>query len=271
MKSKTFSLFLILCFLSITSTALAKKSKKAPKPVPVKISVDVVNALEKRNLEQAGSLLMKHPASNKTTYLLRQVTRILLHEGDDSKPTGGDSHQYYKNIAISYHNLFLFLKSRGIDQSEYYKKALKYYKKSKGSISPKEKQEIQILTAALYAANGDLKKANKLFEKYDDEKYGPDLHLSLSIASYYAAVGNVEETILNLKKAHSESPETVMNWMAVGDDFYLIRDDPQFIRLLQEWQISKLNKEHLFSLPKREPLRLRNSNPPLGYHSYNKR
>lgn len=268
MRLKTSSLFLIICFLFLTTAALAKKSKTTPPPVPVKISVDVVNALEKQDLSHAGTLLMKHPASNKTTYLLRQVTRILLHEGNDSKPSSGSAHQYYKNLAISYHNLFLFLKSRDVNQSEYFKKALKFYRKSNGAFSPKEKQEIQILIAALYAAKGDLKKANKLFQKYNEEKYGPDLHLSLSIASYYAAIGNVEETISHLKKAHRESPETVMNWMAVGDDFYLIRDDPQFKKLMQDWQISKLNKEHLFSLPKKEPIRLKNTNPPLGYRSY---
>lgn len=267
MRIKPVFLIFIFCFLFSLQASGAKKSKSQSTYTNVIISDTVVTALENKDLEKAAILLRDHPTSNKSIYLLRQATRILLHENNDIKPERNKAHRYYKNIAIAYHNLFLFLKSCNATQTDYFKKALKYYKKSNRGALSKQKQEIQILVAALYATNGDLNKANKLFKKYNKEKYGPDIQLYLSLASYYAAIGNVEDTIMALKAAYRESSETVMNWMAVGDDFYLIRNDPQFRKLMQGWHISKRNKKPMFSVPSKQPLKLKYSTPPLGYHS----
>ena len=262
--------FFLLCLISLcllfNPQVLAKKKARSSPPLPKYIiSQEVVEALSHGDLNQAAVQLRHHPTSAKSMYLLREVTRILISDSSSDKPSRKKAHQYYKKIAISYHNLFLFLKAKGDNQNNFFRKAINFYKKSNKGGNAKQKQEIAILMAALYAAKGDTKKAERLFDKNNNDKFGLDYELQVTLATYYAAVGDVEKTIEALRSAYRESPETIMSWLAVGDDFYLLRNDPQFIRLLDEWHISKKQKDRKLTRPHKPEPKLKFSAPPMGY------
>ena len=190
--------FLVFCFVAFQNTAFAKtkthgtaKSHKqktvAHSPVKTKthkkesaiqkkeeppaqkeepavqISQNVIDALAKDDLNEAVIALRDQPASPKSLYLLREATRIVMYETSKKHPKRSDAHQFYQNLGIAYHNLYLFLKANGQDQPLFVKQALKFYKKSKGSATPMHKREVDAVTAALLASNGEHEKADAIF------------------------------------------------------------------------------------------------------------
>lgn len=257
-------LLLASCFLllnlyspSLLAKSKAKKAKAAPaKQEQVKkqgpqtpISPEVVEALAKGNLNEAAIELRDLRTSAKSLYLLREVTRIVMHETSKKRPKHSDAHQYYQNLGIAYHNLFLFLKANGYTQEKFVKEVLKFYKKAKGYATPQHKQETDILMAALLSSNGDEKKANELIGKIDMTKLGADFQTQEYLAAYYAAKGDPDDAIESLRAVYRERPDVVMTWLAVGDDFYLIKDDPRFAALLNEWHFEKSAKKLELKLP----------------------
>lgn len=270
MKQKLFTKYILCAFILsccclglFPLSASHAKEKAAPAPAPPTIiSAEVVNALARGDLQLGADSLRDHPTSAKSMYLLRQIARIMLYDNEE-KPNPKNTHQYYKNVAIAYHNLFLFLKAQGRENDEFFKKALKFYKKSNSSSLAKQKQENAILTAALYAAKGDEEKAAKLFEKANKDKFGLDYSLQVAWATYHAAMGHTDETITALRAAYKESPESIMTWLRVGDDFFKIREQASFIQLLHQWHVSQKEKDEKFSLPKSSPPKLKYSTPPV--------
>jgi hypothetical protein len=253
--------FSIICllltfFLPSTESAAKKKettAKSDPPAVTVsEISQDVVNFLEIGDLYQAVLLLREKPSSPKSSYLLNAATNILLSENHKTKPSRSEWHQYYENLAVAYHNLFLFLKARDRNQPAFFNEALNLYKKSKKNATSMHKQEIDILMAALYVSGGEYKKGEDIMKKFEKSQWGEHFPMQECIATYYAAQADVDQTITALKKAYTEKPGAVLTWLAVTDDFYLIRDDPRFVSLLNDWHLKQAEKNLILSLPKSE-------------------
>lgn len=259
-------------------SALARSKKKARKPVPQKqeqtevkkepegkISQDVIDALARGSLNEAAIELRELPSSAKSLYLLREVTRVVMYENSKRRPKGTDPHQFFQNLGVSYHNLFLFMKANGIDQEDYFEEALKLYKKAKGPATPKHKIETDILMAALLTSHGDTEKADKIMAKVDRSKLGADFQTEEYLAVYYAAKGDVESSIETLRLAHEERPDVIATWLAVGDDFYLIKDDPQYQALLKEWHLKRTSRQLELGLPKHTEPKLQFSEPAVQF------
>ncbi len=120
-------------------------------PVELPIPIEAVEALAKGNVDEATRMLRTESPSSRSLYLLAEMKRILDYE-KDKKPPKFERHEFYQNLGIAYHNLFLFLKRNGMTNKEFYKEALKFYKKAGKSRAYSEKYEAQLLTAALKAA-----------------------------------------------------------------------------------------------------------------------
>lgn len=209
----------------------------------------VVDLLSEADLE--GALLTLRDADNnpKTKFLMRELTRLSKFEVEGVKSKSkADVHSEYQNVAISYHNLYLFLKSRSIEQEDFYNAALKYYNKAKGSGSPLHKEECNLLTAALYADEGETEKAEKLFSKIDVDLLRGDFESMEYLAAYYAAVGDAEGAMEIIQDAFILSPERTIAWLRIGDDFYSLKSLPEFALL-----VDKLKKQPSGDLKLRLP------------------
>ena len=252
------------CFLILNlnpESALAKSRTKKAKASPAKqeeikkeadakISQDVIDALARGSLNEAAIELREQPTSAKSLYLLREVTRVAMHESSKKRPKRSDAHQYYQNLGVAYHNLHLFLKTNGIEQEDFAKEALKFYKKSKGYATPMHKPEADILSAALLTSMGEEEKAASLMDKIDMAKLGVDFQTQEYLAAYYAAKGDAADAVISLKEAYRERPDVILTWLAVGDDFHMIEGDPQFVSLLNEWHFARSAKRLELRLPK---------------------
>jgi len=255
------SCFLILNFCLNFNSAFAKSKKRVKTPQKVeqteikkeepepKISSDVTQALARGNLNEAAIELREQRTSAKSLYLLREVTRIVMYQTSKGKPKRSDAHQFYQNLGIAYHNLFLFLKANGYTQEKFANEAIKFYKKSRGSATPMHKQETDILMAALLISNGEDGKAEKIIKKVDMTKLGADFQTQEYLAAYYAAKGDAYDATEALKAAYRERPDVILTWLAVGDDFHIVKDDPRFVALLNEWNFKKSAKKLDFKLP----------------------
>lgn len=251
--------FILLFFCGNAAWAKKKQTKKkkesSPAPVSV-ISQDIINAFGEGDLNQAVLLLRDKPSTPKSSYLLNAATNIVLAEQQDKRPSRSEWHQHYQNLAVSYHNLFLFLKARGIEQSFFFDEAMDLYKKSKKNATSMHKQEVDILIAALYAANGDEEKGDSIVKKFKKGKWGEYFPMQECLATYYAAIADVDETITALKKSYEQRPAAVLTWLAVTDDFYKIKEDPAFAALLNQWHLDQTEKSLRLSLPKIEEPKL---------------
>ncbi len=226
------------------------KQEQIKKEEPQKpISADVIDALARGNLNEAAIELREQPTTAKSLYLLREVTRIVMHETSKKHPKHSEAHQYYQNLGIAYHNLFLFLKANGITQEQFAENSVKFYKKAGGSATPQHKQETDLLMAAVFASNNEPDKADKVMKKVDLTKLGADFQTQEYLAAYYAARGDQDDAMESLKAAYRERPDVIMTWLAVGDDFYIIKDDPRFVALLSDWHFAKSSKQLNLKLP----------------------
>jgi tetratricopeptide (TPR) repeat protein len=203
--------------------------------VELPIPIEVVEALTKGDIGEATRIFRTESPSSRSLYLLAEMKRILNHE-KDKKPPKFERHEYYQNLGIAYHNLFLFLKRNGTNNEEFYKKALKFYKKAGKSKAFSERYEAKLLTAALKAANGETDEADKLFGELDTSIITDTYRGYSYLATFYSAIGNQEMAIEALEKAYAMNPGKVKLWVAICDDFASIRHEPGFIKMTDGWK-----------------------------------
>ena len=247
--------------------AHAKKAKSTPPaeeakakleeeiPLQAEISPAVVDALAAGDVNGAVLLLREERANPKILYLTREATRI-ANFGMSKKPDRAEAHKVYQNAGISYHNLYLFLKARGIDQPLFFKEAERLYDKARGAGTLLHRAECDLLLAALLAASGDLEKAQKKYAKIDDAALRGDFESMEYLAAYHAATGNVEGTLAALDAAHRLNPDATLTWLAVGDDFHAIAQEPEFKALMVTWKAQEASQRLTLTLPKSEKPRL---------------
>jgi len=232
------ALVAIIAFSLTAAEAQAKKKKSGKKPsatvsksVPREIPQSIVQSMADGDLSSAVIALREEPPSPKVNYLIRTATAVVLSQIGE-KPAHSDEHQHFQNLGIAYHNLFLFLKARGIANSEYFDSAVKNYKKARRAGTVLHKAECDLLTAAILAANGNREKAQKMFEKIDEFMLRADFESTEYLAAYYAAMGDAPKTSDALKRAFDINPSATLAWIEVGDDFHEIESDPSYKELL---------------------------------------
>lgn len=213
------------------------------------ISPAIVSTLASGDINGAIIAMREEKNSPKLMYLMHAVTRI-NDTITSTKPKNADAHEIYQNVAISYHNLYLFLKTRGIEQQEYLKEAHNYYRKARAAGTVLHKADCDLLDAALTAASGDIAKAEKKFSKIDEMMMRGDFESTEYLAAYYSAIGNVDLAIKQLESAHRMKPEAIITWLAIGDDFQKIADEPQFQELLVSWKAAEAERKLSLIVPK---------------------
>lgn len=242
-----------------TAQASKKEAENPQKPdVPVEqpeIPLAIVDAIASGDVNGAIILMREEKANPKLLYLTREATRVANFRVT-KKPGKSEAHKFYQNAAISHHNLYLFLKARGIDQREYLKDALDLYGKARKAATLLHKAECDLLQAALMASSGDLEKAEKKYAKINDGALRGDFESMEYLAAYHAATGNVEGAMAALDAAHRLSPEATLVWLAVGDDFANVADDPRFKALMISWKAREASEKLTLKLPKAEKPRL---------------
>jgi hypothetical protein len=238
------------------STARSEKAE-APsepaeeKPAPQTISPSVVNALADADLNRAIILMREEVPSPKLNYLLHEATTIVSSERQ-KKPEKSDAHKVYQNIAIGYHNLYLFLKAQGIEQKKYVDQARKYYGKARHAATLLHKSDCDLLEAALLAASGNREKAAKLYDKADITSMRGDFESTEYLAAYHAAAGQGAAALEALEAAYKQNAERTLTWLAIGDDFASLKDDPIFQAVTITWRRAPRDREFTLSVPKAE-------------------
>lgn len=217
-------------------------------PLQAEISPAVVDALAAGDINGAVLELREEKANPKILYLTREATRI-ANFGMSKKPDRAEAHKVYQNVGISYHNLYLFLKARGIDQPQFLEEAERLYGKARGAGTLLHQAECDLLLAALLATSGDLEKAQKKYAKIDDAALRGDFESMEYLAAYHAASGNVEGTLAALDAAHRLNPDATLTWLAVGDDFHAIAQEPEFKALMVTWKAEEASRRLTLTLP----------------------
>lgn len=244
----------IACSIALAA-ANAHAKRKAARPKSHAIPQIVIDSLAAGDINAAAIAMHDEPANPKLLYLMREVGRIAIFRMN-GRPSRSEAHSVYQNVANAYHNLYLFLKSKGIDQGEFLEEAHEFYKKARRTGTLFHKAECDVLEAALYASEGDVAKAEKKFGKIDPDMMRGDFESMEYLAAYYAATGNVDYAINYLKAAHSVNPERAVAWLAVGDDFMNIEDNPRFEGLMKSWRAQRRGEEIVLSVPKSKSPRL---------------
>lgn len=257
---------LTIALISIASLPVAAHAAKKDAPIkPAVVSQVAIDALAENDLNNAAIALLYDQLNDKARFILRETTRIVRFDMADKKPARDEAHSIYQNVAISYHNLYLFLLSKQVDNTVFYKKAIKYYKKAKRSGSSLHKAECDVLTASIIASSGNIKKAKKKFSKIDMGMLRWDFASAEYLAAYYSAVGDVDMAIEEIDAAYRINPSLTKAWISVTDDFNAIINNPKFIGLIASWATSSGDKRaFVLSLPQSKPLRLE----PLGSPNY---
>ena len=219
------------------------------------ISRVAIDTLAKGELNEALMVMRNSPADPKPLYLIREITRIVHFHARDKKPRRSEAHNIYQNVAIAYHNLYLFLKRQGIDQEGFRSQARRYYHKARRAGTIMHKAECGVLDAALQASAGNKKKAAKKFSRLDPEMLRWDFESMEYLAVYHAAMEDAPAAVSALEVAYRMNPKRTKAWLAVGDDFAQIENDPLFTNLIQSWKADK-GRGIALSLPKREAPRL---------------
>lgn len=241
--------------LALSSANVLAAGKGAAGEVQSQVSQSVVDALASGDLNGALIAMREEKNTPKLLYLMREAARVAALDMGP-KPRKALAHKVYQNVAIGYHNLYLFLKSRGIDQKDYLREARRYYHKARGAATVLHKEECDLLEAALLAASGGVKKAQKIFSKVDETMMRGDFESMEYIAAYYAAMGDARSAIGALEGAYRLSPGATLTWLAVGDDFDGIRDDPRFQALMVSWRAKEAERRLVLSVPKTPKPRL---------------
>lgn len=209
------------------------------------IPIETLDALKKSDIDGAIRGIRMEAATERLKYLLREMQRI---EEENTKKVSRRDHRGLYNVGIAYHNLYLLLKGRGIDNDDLFNKALKYYKLAYRTYSPSRKNNINLTMAALYAAKGDLKKAEKTFQNVNTEEMPNNFQKYKGLSLYYASLGDTDSAIQNLEEAFKLNPDYTKFWVSVSDDFNPIYNDDAFQMLLKKWNIpQKTANKHSLS------------------------
>ena len=241
---------LILSVIPLTFAPTITAGPKSPT-----IPGPAIDALAKGELNDALTAMRNSPRSPKLLYLIREVSRIIHFHARDQKPRRSEAHNIYQNVAIAYHNLYLFLNRRGIDQEQYHREAHRYYHKARRAGTIMHKAECDVLEAALEASAGNKKKAAKKFSRINPEMLRWDFESMEYLAAYHAAMEDVLAAVSALKAAYEINPKRTLAWLAVGDDFTRIEKDSLFINLTRSLKADK-GADIALSLPEREVPRL---------------
>lgn len=254
------TVFIIIAYIttSIATFNLAEAKKKAT--VKDGVIALAVEALSNADLESAANLLQEKSNSKKASYLLREITKILIFENQKKPPAHFGAFERYQNIGIAYHNLLLYLRARDIDQPELAGKALSFYKRAKKFAPKMQRHEVDLLTAALLVMDDKKEMAEKIVRRTNISWMDDDFQIQCNFATYYAAIGDVEKTVGSLQKAHEIKPKTVEGWLETADDFYLIKNDPEFKKGVKNLQTRKQEKIKLLP-PKPEKPKLKLQKP----------
>lgn len=199
-------------------------------PLSLRISDEVAVAVARNDIDDAIRLIRTEPPSSRALTFLKSMESIEDFKKDKKAPKV-ERNLFYRNLGISYHNLFLFLQRKKMENPDLYKNAIKYYKRSLKTLSPSEKTDGWILIAEIKAQNGKTDEAKKIFEKLDLETVNDSAHSLENVAAFYAAIGEKEMAIDTLKRAIALDPEGITIWLSIGDDFLSIENEPEFKEL----------------------------------------
>lgn len=232
----------------------ALPTSSAPRPLPTpttqaEVSSAVVEALARGSVSGAILAMRDERDSPKRRYLNRQASRIVAYQLDKSV-VSAEAHQFYQNLGISYHNLYLFLKAKGIEQRKFLSEADRFYKKGRKAGTLFHQADCDMLRAALTAAAGKRSKAAKIYAKIKESDMRSDFDSMEYLAAYHAAAGNIDGALAALDAAYKLNPAGTLTWLAVGDDFDTIADDPKFKSLMIAWKAEEASKKLKRTLPK---------------------
>ncbi|HPQ81103.1 MAG TPA: hypothetical protein PLZ86_05200 [bacterium] len=234
--------------------ASSKTAEPKKTDAPVKqpeIPKAIVDAIASGDLNGAIILMRDEKPNPKLLYLTREAAR-LTNFRLAKKPARSEAHKFYQNAAISNHNLYLFLKTKGIEQKDYLNRAMDLYAKARRYATVLHKAECDLLKATLLAASGETEKAKKKFRKIDDETLRGDFESMEYLAAYHSAMGDVDGAISALDAAYRLNPDATLTWLAVGDDFANVADDPKFQSLMITWKAREASEKLTLSLPRPE-------------------
>ncbi|MFH0799150.1 MAG: hypothetical protein V2A66_03075 [Pseudomonadota bacterium] len=253
---KAVAVVLFAALIAITSVAPASAIEKDEGGnARGTISDAVVDALSAGDVNGAIIAMREEPSSPKLLYLTRELTRI-NNFPSAPKPDKSSAHKTYQNLAIAYHNVYLFLKSRGVDKKTFLKEAHRYYHKARSAGTTLHKADCDLLDAALTAASGNIEKARKQFSRIDEDALRGDFDSMEYLAAYHAATGDAPAAITALEAVHSLNPDATVTWLAIGDDFHGIADDQGFKELLVTWKATEVSKRLTLQVPKGSKPRL---------------
>lgn len=254
MKTIIIKFFAALILFSCLFTSQISHASGAAAPDAIgTVPQDVIDSLASGNIVEATILLREAKQNKKVLYLLKESSRLAAFK-IEGKPKGDNAYGVYKNVAIAYHNLYLFLKSNGIAQNKFYRDAIKYYGKAARQGSKLDAEDCTVLEAAIIATSGDEKKAIKKFGKVEGAILAGDFQSSEHLAVFYAAMGDIEGTIEALGDAYNADPDRTLGWIRTGDDFYNIMGNPIFASFLDSMkQRYKPDEVTLSVPPAREP------------------
>ena len=209
----------------------------------------VIDELTDGDLNAVLLTLRDEVMTPKLLYLTREVSRIVNFKMSP-KPPKEEAHKVLQNVGVAYHNLYLFLKTREVEQESYAEEAHRYYKKARSAGTELHRTDCDILDAALLASEGDREKAQKKFSQIDEGALRTDFESMEYLAAYYAAMGSAEGAVKALETAHRMNPDRTVAWLAIGDDFYPIKEEPEFSRILVEWKATAAQRNLRLSVPK---------------------
>jgi tetratricopeptide (TPR) repeat protein len=263
--------FTAALIVSMLLTSIPGFSQSKTSPDVSAVPKNVVQLLASGDLKKAVFAMRELPDCPKASYLMHSASRIVLF-GMEKNPSKSSAHEVYQNIAIAYHNLYLFLKGNGIDQEAYFGEAERYYSMARRTGTYLHKAECDVLEAALIAASGDAEKAMKKFSKVDEFMLRGDFESMEYLAVYYAAVRDAAKALEALDAAFAMSPTRTLAWLEVSDDFEPLKDDAGFAARLSSWRTTHETSAVTLSLPKCEAPRLQmTSTDPFGPLGYTKK
>jgi tetratricopeptide (TPR) repeat protein len=236
----------ILFFSGFFTAQAAEKTTPSLKYLPsYEVSESFTKALSNDDLDAAASALLELKPNPKTLFLMRETTRLIKFI-NSKKPSGVDAKKKYLNTAIGFHNLYLYLKKQNIESAYLFKNAVKNYGRACGVGTKIHRDGCNLLRAALFAASGNERKAEKLFKRIDEKLLAGKFEALEYLAAYYAAMGNVDRVVEAVQKAYAVNPDRMVTWLMISDDFYRVQNDPSF-RLFVE-TLFRINRDTVITL-----------------------
>jgi tetratricopeptide (TPR) repeat protein len=200
-------------------------------PHPHRFTPEFIQVLAEGNLEQAYRQLQLEEASDKVGYMINQVLSAM------GKGASRDRKITPLERGMAYHNIYLFLQRQGRTVPRYAKEAERYYKKIPGKSGRKD--AATLLLAALYAESGDMARSDTAFRRVHIDSFtqgGENVSGIEYLALYYASTKQVQKALSYLDQIYKTSPGILLQWLHVGDDFWMIEEDPAFQEQLVIWK-----------------------------------